>query len=74
MVVLKPFDDAGWGGDSGSFGIWFGRILAMTVGRVGRRFISYGIYSHVQGREVDVEKGRIVLVLTFNSVHELGNE
>ena len=74
MVVLKPFDDAGWAGVSGSFRVWFGRVSTVTVGGVGRRFISYGVYSHVQWREVDVEEGGIVAVLTFYVVHKLGNE
>ena len=74
MVVFKAFDGAGWAGESRSFRVWVGRILARSAGRVGRRFISYSIHSLVQGREVKGKEGRIVPVLTFHSVHELGNE
>ena len=74
MVVFKAFDGAGWAGESRSLRVWVGRISARTAGRVGLRFISYGIHSHVQGREVYVKEGRIVPVLTFYSVYELGDE
>ena len=74
MVVFKAFDGAGWAGESGPLRVWVGRNSARTAGRVGRRFISYDIHSHVQGREVDVKEGRVVPVLTFHSVHKLGDE
>ena len=42
--------------------------------RSGWRFTFNSIHSHVQGQEIDVKKGRIVPVLTFHSIHKLGDE
>ena len=74
MVVFKAFDGAGWAGESRPLRVWVGRNLARAAGRVGGRFISYDIYFHVQGREVNIKEGRVVPVLTFHSVHKLGDE
>ena len=74
MVVFKPLIVQGGQGNRGPLRVWVGRNSARLAGRVGRRFISYSIHSHVQGQEVNVKEGKIVPVLTFHSVHELGDE
>ena len=48
VVILKPFNDAGRAGVTGSCRVWFGRVRTVMVRGVGLGFIPYGVDSHVQ--------------------------